>query len=320
MIHHDEVTWAYRMLLGREPESEVVLNHYATQLDSRQALRALFMQSAEFDEAVQQLPARSKPAALSGPAMAVQMDAAPDKLEALFDKISQQWHHLGDTEPHWSVLTSQSYLQNNIQDSARAFYASGVSELAVFDATLARVGLAGRHFATCVELGCGVGRVTAALAQRCDQVWGVDISASHLQLAAAHMAEQGLVNVHLHQAMGVDGVAPVPSFDLLYSRIVLQHNPPPVMHRMLSLLLQRLTPGGVAYFQVPTYHAGYRFSIDEYLAAENTTSMEMHYLPQHELFKLVAQCNCQVLEVREDDAIGSARHAVSNTLLLQKLG
>ena len=28
----------------------------------------------------------------------------------------------------------------------------------------------------------------------------------------------------------------------------------------------------------------------------------------------------QVLEVREDDAIGSARHAVSNTLLLQKLG
>lgn len=144
MIHHDEVTWAYRMLLGREPESEVVLNHYATQLGSRQALRALFMQSAEFDEAVQQLPARSKPAALSGPAMAVQMDAAPDKLEALFDKISQQWHHLGDTEPHWSVLTSQSYLQNNIQDSARAFYASGVSELAVFDATLARVGLAGR--------------------------------------------------------------------------------------------------------------------------------------------------------------------------------
>lgn len=320
MISHDEVAWAYRLLLGREPESETVVNHYATNLSSRQALRALFMQSAEFRATLQQLPVVRQPAVLTGPCMSVELDAPADKLAALFAKVSQQWHHLGQTEPHWSVITSQSYLQSQIQDSAQAFYASGLAELTVFDTALARVGLAERAFSSCLELGCGVGRVTAALAKRCTQVWGVDISAHHLNLAAQHLAAQGLANVQLHQAHGVGDVAPAPAFDLFYSRIVLQHNPPPVMLRMLALLLGRLSPGGVAYFQVPTYNAGYSFSIDGYLATDNATAMEMHYLPQAALFELLAQCRCQLLELREDDAIGLSPHAVSNTVLLQKRG
>lgn len=320
MMNHEEVVWAYRMLLGREPENDAVLNHYATNLAGRSALRALFMQSSEFQAAVQHLPAVRKPVQLSGPPMEVEVDAPADQLAALFAKVSQQWHHLGETEPHWSVITSQSYLQSNIEASAQAFYASGKAELSVFDAALARAGLAGKVFAMAVELGCGVGRVTAALAQRCGQVWGVDISANHLKLAAQHMDAQGLANVHLHHAVAVDDVAPAPAFDLLYSRIVLQHNPPPVMHRMLRQLLSRLSPGGLAYFQVPTYKAGYRFGIESYLATDNTTDMEMHYLPQPELFKLVAQCNCQWLELREDDAIGLSPNTVSNTVLLQKMG
>lgn len=320
MITHEEVSWAYRLLLGREPENEAVVNHYATHLKSRHALRSLFLQSDEFRTAMPQAPATRQPMGLGGPAMAVQLDAPPEQLAALFAKVSQQWHHLGETEPHWSVITSQSYLQNNIEATAHAFYASGDAELKVFDAALARAGQAGRVFAGAVELGCGVGRVTAALARRCGQVWGVDISANHLKLAADHVTEQGLTNVQLHHAVGVDDVAPAPTFDLFYSRIVLQHNPPPVMHRMLALLLGRLASGGVAYFQVPTYKAGYSFDIDSYLATDNATHMEMHYLPQQALFALLAQCQCQLLELREDDAIGLSPNAVSNTVLLQKLG
>lgn len=318
MPSKEEVLWAYRMLLDREPKSEAVLNHYATNVPSRSALRALFMQSAEFRNTVQGMTAVRQPLVRSGPPMEVELDAPADRLAALFARVSAQWHYLGETEPHWSVITNQSYLQTGIADSAEAFYESGRTELAAFEQALARVGLAGQGFEVCVELGCGVGRVTSALAQRCAQVWGVDISAHHLKLAADYAREQGLNNVQWHQVRQVDDVVPVAGFDLLYSRIVLQHNPPPVMQRMLGLLLHALNPGGVAYFQVPTYKAGYRFELSAYLEGDNTTSMEMHYLPQPALFALLAQHGCVLLELREDDAAGLSPNAVSNTVLVRK--
>jgi trans-aconitate methyltransferase len=131
---------------------------------------------------------------------------------------------------------------------------------------------------------------------------------------------RALTNVQWHQATSVDNAAPAGGYDLLYTRIVLQHNPPPVMHHVLNGLLGQLNPGGVAYFQVPTYNAGYSFSIDSYLATDNTTNMEMHYLPQPALFALLARHGCQLLEIREDDAIGLSHNAVSNTLLVRKAG
>jgi 2-polyprenyl-3-methyl-5-hydroxy-6-metoxy-1,4-benzoquinol methylase len=318
MIEKEEVTWAYRMLLAREPENEAVVNHYATSVGSRAALRALFVQSAEFGAIVQNMPVARQPVVLSGPPMAVELSAPADQLTALFAKVSAQWHHLGQTEPHWSVITHQSFLQANLAGNQAAFYASGKPEVAVFDATLARVGLGGQRFDTCFELGCGVGRVTAALAGRCTRVVGIDISAHHLQLAQAHLQSQGLANVQLHHAASVGQVAPAGGYDLLYTRIVLQHNPPPVMHHMLGQLLAQLNPGGVAYFQLPTYKAGYSFSIDSYLATDNTTNMEMHYLPQQALFGLLAAQQCTLLEIREDDATGLSPNAVSNTMLVRK--
>ena len=250
MIEKDEVAWAYRMLLGREPESDAVVNHYATHLGSRAALRALFMQSAEFRSGVENLPAVRQPVVLSGPPMAVELDAPADKLAALYAKVSAQWHHLGQTEPHWSVITSQSYMQSNLSDDNHAaFYASGQAELTVFDAALARAGLGQQVFGTCFELGCGVGRVTAALAARCQRVVGIDISAHHLELAQAHAQASGLANVHWHHATDVDHLAPAGGYDLLYTRIVLQHNPPPVMHHVLRSLLSQLNPGGWLIFR-----------------------------------------------------------------------
>ena len=39
----EEVIAAYRLLLGREPESEAVVTHYATEVADLRALRALFI-------------------------------------------------------------------------------------------------------------------------------------------------------------------------------------------------------------------------------------------------------------------------------------
>ena len=319
MISHEEVTYAYRLLFGREPESAAVVNHYATEVADIRALRELFINSAEFQISVADVLAPRTPRpGFNGPPMAVDLSATPDKLAALFAKVSEQWHHLGETEPHWSVLTNDSYFQETFHMNREAFYASGESEATMFEATLARAGVARTGLHRCLELGCGVGRVTAPLAARFAEVLAVDISAAHLQVAQKHFEAKGLSNVQCQHLDSIDGVAALGRFDVLYSRIVLQHNPPPVMQRLLVDLLAQLNPGGVAFIQVPTYKAGYRFLIDQYLAIENATSMEMHFFPQAALLELVAQQGCRVLEIREDDAIGLSVTSVSNTLLLQK--
>lgn len=109
MITREEVIYAYRLLLGREPENDAVISHYATEVGSLQNLRELFLNSAECRASLSGvLSARPPRPPFFGPAMDVQLDAAPEMLAALFAKVGAQWHHLGETEPHWSVLTNDS--------------------------------------------------------------------------------------------------------------------------------------------------------------------------------------------------------------------
>ena len=175
-------------------------------------------------------------------------------------------------------------------------------------------------FHDCLELGCGVGRVTGSLAKRFATVTAVDISAAHLRVAQDYLNGQRLSNVSYRHLEAIEDVSRLPDFDVFYSRIVLQHNPPPVMLRLLTDLLGKLRSGGVAFFQIPTYRSGYHFRIDDYLQQQNETQMEMHFLPQAALMEVIAQQGCRILEVREDDSIGLSVAAVSNTLLLQKVG
>ena len=68
---------------------------------------------------------------------------------------------------------------------------------------------------------------------------------------------------------GIDEIRKLERVDLVYSIMVLQHNPPPVIRLIVREFLRALNPGGVAYFQVPTYMAGYGFDAEAYLAEED---------------------------------------------------
>jgi hypothetical protein len=76
----------------------------------------------------------------------------------------------------------------------------------------------------------------------------------------------------------------------------------------------------VAYFQVPTYRLGYEFTRERYLRTDATRHemMEMHVLPQSEIFAIAADENCRVLEVLEDGWAGYRHQEVSNTFVIRK--
>jgi trans-aconitate methyltransferase len=153
-----------------------------------------------------------------------------------------------------------------------------------------------------MEYGCGVGRVTPHLAAMFSRLIGVDISASHLVLATQSVKRSGVANAELRLATPPDFGMAEP-IDLWFSRLVLQHNPPPIMAMILRRMLSMLAPGAVAIFQLPTHAPSYRFIADEYLA-RNSDEIEMHCLPQSVIFALAAEAGCTPLEVREDDSMG----------------
>jgi len=75
-----------------------------------------------------------------------------------------------------------------------------------------------------LELGCGVGRMTAAFAQRFGRVVAVDVSGEMLRLGRRYLA--GVPNVDWVQVSGADlAMFPDGSFDVAFTHLVLQHIP-----------------------------------------------------------------------------------------------
>ena len=254
------------------------------------------------------------------PPAEVETEATAEQLGAMLARIGTYWAQIGQTAPHWSVLTDERFLPERIAEMEEHFYKTGAHEAGVMRGGLLRNGLKPAQLPRCVEFGCGVGRVTVHLAKLFRRVTACDISAPHLALTKAACAARGLNRVLTHQ---VTPEAPMPpgACEAWFSCIALQHNPPPVMRHLLGLGLTSLVRGGVAMFQLPTWLAGYRFTVAGYLAAQEPPVMEMHALPQPVVFATIAAAGCDVLEVREQPyAYGpKGDEGLSNFFLVRRM-
>ena len=114
-----------------------------------------------------------------------------------------------------------------------------------------------------MELGCGTGRVTAHLATVFSKVYGCDISKPHLQIAEENLKK--LNNIEFMKILTPDQLLIIDKVNVVFSMIVLQYNAPPLIYKYIENILKVLKPGGIAFFQVPTYKKNYNFSINRYL-------------------------------------------------------
>jgi cyclopropane fatty-acyl-phospholipid synthase-like methyltransferase len=148
-----------------------------------------------------------------------------------------------------------------------------------------------------------------------------DISKPHLKLAADWMREHDVDNIMLKDVYSPKEIAELTSgVDVIYSVIALQHNPPPLIAEYIKVLLSRLNPGGLAFFQVPTSKRGYSFLVDSYLndlEQGKVDYMEVHAIPQKALFEIVRDQGCRLVEIREDAWVGDEA-TISNTLLVER--
>jgi SAM-dependent methyltransferase len=312
-ISYDDVCNAYRFILGRAPESEEIiklhLNHnYASVEDLRQA----FLSSNEFRDLG--ILASEKLCAALRPPQDIETETDAATLKAIVAKTAAYWSEIGKKAPHWSVITSDQFKPSNLVENEGSFFESGAGDRDLILALLRRIGRSAPEFRRCVEYGCGVGRVTAHLAAAFDEVMALDISPSHLELARKHCAASGISNVQCLQVTP-DDLMPAVNYDLWFSRLVLQHNAPPVTMAILDKAFAGLQRNGVAIIHIPTYREGYSFKIRDYLAGSPGRDMEMHVTPQNAILELGARRNCCVREVHEEPGHGIT---ITNIFVFQK--
>lgn len=318
VLSDELIQWGYRLFLDREPDNKNVIEDKKKTIKNSQELRKVFLESEEF-KLKNQWYKSSQNTNEKAQVYIEKINSHAD-LTLLFEHIQKTWYYLGQTEPHWSVLSTEQFKQSNISNTTETFYETGKIEVRKLLRLLQNTEIDYQSFKSCLEYGCGVGRVTRWLAESFECVYAYDISASHLQLAKNYIESNILDNIKLRQIVEIKDIQILPQVDFIYSVIVLQHNPPPIIELIIRSFMKALNPGGVALFQVPTYRRNYNFKLQEYLSQVNKVGhqkIEMHILPQKTVFEIILSEGCKPIEVMEDDLAGSAH--ISNTFIVQKI-
>ena len=294
----------YKEHLGRDVESREVLANHLKGHRTLESLRSIILESPEYLSKNQKPDIWGfLPKNVSRPAPRLDVDGSPDQLQAVFDRIAKEWASLGQKDAHWSVVTSDRYRRDSFAANEEEFYRSGRHVASLIEVFAKRNGVAVSREHV-LELGCGTGRVTAALADLFSHVTAVDISPGHLELCRAALQKRGKSNVELRQLVEPSDVGTLPECSFFLSTIVLQHNPPPLIAFLLGHLLAKVRPGGAALFQVPTHTPGYEFDLKKYLSSALSRDFEMHCLPMHVVFALLHRNGFVPLEVIMDTWTG----------------
>jgi len=158
----------------------------------------------------------------------------------------QMWDQLAASDPLWTILPERKGGWNS-----REFMATGEREVEGVLEHIASLGVP-LNRSRALDFGCGVGRLTQALAARFDEASGVDISPVMVE-EAIRRNQHGdrcryMVNVS-EKLVGLDDA----SFDLVYSSLTLMHIEPALIRGYLGELLRVLAPEGAFVFQLPTH-------------------------------------------------------------------
>ncbi len=154
------------------------------------------------------------------------------------------WRKWGRIDPYFGVVSFDEFKADRIADNRARFFDTGRREIEIaLNDIAARYGDVARRRA--LDFGSGVGRLALPLAERYDEVVGVDISDAMIAEARDNCGDVGVRNAHF--VLSDDELTRVSgSFDLVHSYIVLQHIPVDRGLALTSQMLSRLAPGGVA--------------------------------------------------------------------------
>ena len=150
------------------------------------------------------------------------------------------WDRAAREDARWHIATAAA-------TDPDQFAASGRREVDMF---LAHAGLVPDRSLTVLEIGCGIGRMTARLAEIFGRVVALDVSQVMLDRAAHELAARDIITYVLGSGSDLAGVESA-SVDVVFSYIVLQHVPTVAGQLEYFRETRRvLRPGGAAAIQI----------------------------------------------------------------------
>lgn len=162
--------------------------------------------------------------------------------------LQKNWEDLGKTDPLYAVLSWPGKEGGKWQIDE--FFANGREEV---QKVMKYVGLLGANseLNKALDFGCGVGRLTQALAEYFDEVAGVDIASSMIELANKYNKFGEKCKYYHNDSDNLDLFADN-SFDFIYSNVTLQHMEPRYSKKYIKEFLRVLKPKGLLVFQLPS--------------------------------------------------------------------
>jgi SAM-dependent methyltransferase len=201
--------------------------------------------------------------------------------------LKNNWESLAERDALFAILTDQSRVGGKW--NVAEFMATGEAEIETVMHHLAGIGCIPNYAGKALDFGCGVGRVTQALAPRFTSCVGVDISRQMIEKARS-------LNLYAHcrylANSGEQLAFADASFSFIYSNIVLQHVPRRFSTAYLREFVRVLAPGGLLVFGVQDSFAAPDVSSllvrvrhvlrirSRIRAAAGVGDMQMHCLPE----------------------------------------
>lgn len=168
-------------------------------------------------------------------------------LPVSFEEVRRDWTRLGADDPLWAVYVAAD--KRGGRWDPEQFLATGRDDVAASVSWLTDLGF-GKRWPRILDFGCGAGRLSQALADYADEVVGVDVSPPMLEMARRLDVDDRCRFV-LNETSDLAAFE-TDSFDLVYSELVLQHLPAPVIDGYLAEFVRVLRPGGLALLQCTT--------------------------------------------------------------------
>jgi ubiquinone/menaquinone biosynthesis C-methylase UbiE len=224
-----------------------------------------------------------------------------DAISGAVQRAKASWEGLGKHDPLWAIVSVPDK-QGNRWDVGE-FFANGALEVQHALNALKAAGIAlpeGRA----LDFGCGVGRLTQALALRFAEVDGVDISAPMIEQARGYSRHGE--RVRYHQSAAERLPFPDATFDFVFSKIVLQHVALDLQKAYVREFFRVVRPGGLVLFQAMSRTISIEGTHFEspVETPEGTFTIDMNTFPRHEVEQAIAAAGGRVLHVFSDGGGG----------------
>lgn len=227
--------------------------------------------------------------------------------------LRRDWDACARNDPLWAIITHPGKRGNKWDVSE--FFRTGVAEIEGVLGYIQSLGVPLRR-ERALDFGCGVGRLTQAMADYFNEVHGVDVSPSMVELARRYNRHNEKCRYHANDSSSL-GIFPNNHFDLVYSNITLQHIDPKDAMKYVQEFVRVLVPRGLLVFQLPSapsnpLRAGLKHVIAtrllwlfRRLGYIRRPIMVMHGVRRESVVGVVQRAGARIIDIREDQSAGS---------------